>query len=82
MEEGQGADHLKEKTKDPETENGHSLEIDVDQDQCPASGPKKGQFPGPKDHPESLVDPGHIQEPRKEVDQDPGRRGVAVPEVK
>jgi len=78
----QEVDHPKEKAKDPGTENVLSLERGANQDQRLVAGQKGGQFPGLKDHPESLEDPGHFQEPRKEAVQGLGRRGVAVPEVR
>jgi hypothetical protein len=79
----QEADHLIEIVRNLKTVSDKGLEKDKDPGQCLVVGLKGDHFLDQgEDLQESHGGLVHTREPRKEVDQDPGRRGLVVLEVK
>jgi len=80
---GQEADHLIEIVRNLKTVSDQGLEKDTDPGQCLVVGLPGDHFLDQgEDLQGSHADQIHTREPRKEVDQDPGRRGLVVLEVK
>lgn len=79
----QEADHLIEIVRNLKTESDQGLEKDTDPGQCLVVGLIGDHFLDQgEDLQESHAGQVHTREPRKEVVQDPGRRGLVVLEVK